>query len=101
MSAGTIDLHTHTTYSDGSATPEELIALANAKRARAVAVTDHDTVAAISQARSAAERFGIEFVAGIEISAEYSPGTMHILGYCIDDASKAFTEKLDELKRAR
>ena len=101
MSAGTIDLHTHTTYSDGSATPEELIALAGAKRARAVAVTDHDTVAAIVAARTAAERVGIEFVAGIEISAEYSPGTMHILGYCIDDESVTLAAKLGELKEAR
>ncbi len=101
MSEGVIDLHTHTTCSDGSASPERLIELARAKGARAVAITDHDTVAAFPEARAAADRFGIEFVCGIEISAEYSPGTMHILGYCVDDASKAFTEKLDELKRAR
>ena len=101
MSAGAVDLHTHTTYSDGSATPEELIALASAKRARAVAVTDHDTVAAIVEARIAAMRFGIEFVAGIEISAEYSPGTMHILGYCIDHESVTLAAKLEELKKAR
>lgn len=87
MSAGYIDLHTHTTRSDGSATPEELMKLASSKRARAVAITDHDTVAAIVEARAAADRFGIEFVAGIEISAEYAPGTMHILGYCIDRKS--------------
>jgi hypothetical protein len=101
MAEGVIDLHTHTTYSDGSASPEQLIELARAKGARAVAITDHDTVAAFPEARAAADRFGIEFVCGIEISAEYSPGTMHILGYCVDDASTAFAEKLDELKRAR
>jgi len=78
-----------------------LIALASAKRARAVAITDHDTVSAIGEARAAALRNGIEFVAGIEISAEYSPGTMHILGYCIDDESSALALKLDELKQAR
>lgn len=94
-------MHTHTTSSDGSATPEELIELASAKRARAVAITDHDTVAAIGEARAAAARFGIEFVAGIEISAEYSPGTMHILGYCIDEESMGLAEKLNELKKAR
>jgi predicted metal-dependent phosphoesterase TrpH len=101
MSTGTIDLHTHTTRSDGSATPEELIELASAKRARAVAITDHDTVAAIVEARAMADRCGIEFIAGIEISAEYSPGTMHILGYCIDEESMALAEKLDKLKLAR
>ena len=101
MSASAIDLHTHTTHSDGSASPEELIALACARRARAVAITDHDTVSAIVEARAAAVRLGIEFVAGIEISAEYSPGTMHILGYCIDDESTALALRLDELRRAR
>jgi predicted metal-dependent phosphoesterase TrpH len=101
MSAATIDLHTHTTHSDGSASPGELIALASAKRARAVAITDHDTVSAIGEARAAADRFGIEFVAGIEISAEYSPGTMHILGYCIDEQSSALAQKLGELQQAR
>jgi predicted metal-dependent phosphoesterase TrpH len=101
MSPSSIDLHAHTTHSDGSASPEELIALASAKRARAVAITDHDTVSAISEARAAADRFGIEFVAGIEISAEYSPGTMHILGYCIDEQSRSLALKLDELRQAR
>jgi len=101
MSAGTIDLHTHTTHSDGSASPEELIAFATANRARAVAITDHDTVSAIVEARAVADRFGIEFIAGIEISAEYSPGTMHILGYYIDDESTALAFKLDELQKAR
>lgn len=94
-------MHTHTTHSDGSASPEELIGLASAKRARAVAITDHDTVSAIVGARAVADRFGIEFVAGIEISAEYSPGTMHILGYCINDESTALAVKLDELQKAR
>jgi hypothetical protein len=101
MTAGIIDLHAHTTHSDGSATPEQVIELARAKGARAVAITDHDTVAAFSEARAAADRLGVEFVRGIEISAEYSPGTMHILGYCVDDGSTRFAEKLDELKRAR
>ncbi|HSQ19348.1 MAG TPA: PHP domain-containing protein [Blastocatellia bacterium] len=101
MSANTIDLHTHTTHSDGSATPQELIERASAKRARAVAITDHDTVSAIGEAQAAAKRFGVEFVEGIEISAEYSPGTMHILGYCIDGESHPLAKKLRELKQAR
>src|SRR5262245_53060298 len=101
MSTGVIDLHTHTTHSDGSATPEELIKEACAKGARAIAITDHDTVTAISEARAAAELSGIEFIAGIEISAEFSPGTMHLLGYCIDEESASFKKKLDELKQAR
>jgi predicted metal-dependent phosphoesterase TrpH len=78
-----------------------LIARASSKRARAIAVTDHDTVAALDEARHAAERFGLEFISGIEISAEYSPGTMHILGYCLDERSVALNEQLGELREAR
>ena len=101
MFEDSIDLHTHTTHSDGSVSPEELISLASRKHARAVAITDHDTTSAIAGARAAADRIGIEFVPGIEISAEFSPGTMHILGYFIDDAAPALAQKLDELKQAR
>lgn len=101
MSTSSIDLHSHTNCSDGSATPEALIELAASMRARAIAITDHDTVAGLADARAAAEKFGIEFVPGIEISAEYSPGTMHILGYCIDDASTVLGGKLTMLKDAR
>ncbi len=101
MSDGVIDLHTHTTHSDGSASPEELIARASSKGARSIAITDHDTVDAFGEARAAADRFGVEFVPGIEISADFSPGTMHILGYCIDGESPVMKEKLATLKNAR
>jgi 3',5'-nucleoside bisphosphate phosphatase len=101
MSTGVIDLHTHTTHSDGSASPEELIGAARLNGARAVAITDHDTVGSFANARAASERLGIEFVPGIEISAEFSSGTMHILGYCVDETSAQLTDKLDELKQAR
>jgi predicted metal-dependent phosphoesterase TrpH len=75
--------------------------MADRKRARAVAITDHDTVSALAEARLAADGCGIEFVAGIEISVEYSPGTMHILGLYIDEESQVLAEKLDQLKQAR
>jgi predicted metal-dependent phosphoesterase TrpH len=101
MVTGVIDLHTHTTHSDGSASPKELIGAARLNGARAVAITDHDTVGSFAEAREASRHFGIEFVPGIEISAEFSSGTMHILGYCIDEASARLTDKLGELKRAR
>jgi predicted metal-dependent phosphoesterase TrpH len=101
MSSGLVDLHTHTTHSDGSASPAELIRRASEKGARSIAITDHDTVGALPEARISADRFGVELVPGIEISAEYSPGTMHILGYFIDDESPMLNQKLDELKQAR
>jgi predicted metal-dependent phosphoesterase TrpH len=92
MSADVIDLHSHTIHSDGSASPEELIARASSKGARSIAITDHDTVDSFVEARVAADRFGVEFVPGIEISADFSPGTMHILGYYLDGESTTLKE---------
>jgi len=94
-----IDLHTHTTHSDGSDTPEELVGKAARAGAIALAITDHDTVSGLAEGRSAAQQLGVEFVDGIEISAEYSPGTMHLLGYCID--GPVIEPDLIELKDAR
>lgn len=96
-----VDLHAHTVYSDGSVSPADLVTTAASYGASAVAITDHDTVGGLIEARAAADRAGIEFVDGIEISAEYSPGTMHILGYCIDANSPALKSKIEELQRAR
>jgi 3',5'-nucleoside bisphosphate phosphatase len=96
-----IDLHSHTSYSDGSASPAQLIALAHSQGACAIAITDHDTVAGLAEGRAAADELGIEFVNGIEISADYSPGTMHILGYFINVESQTLAVKLDELRNAR
>jgi predicted metal-dependent phosphoesterase TrpH len=96
-----IDLHSHTNRSDGTATPAELVWLAASAGARAVAITDHDTVAALPEGRAAAKEAGIEFVAGVEISADFHPGTMHILGYSIDDSSQTLNAALQELRQAR
>ena len=101
MSDDTIDLHTHTLYSDGSVSPGELVAMAVRAGARAIAITDHDTVDGLAEGRATAERLGVEFVSGIEISAEHEPGTMHILGYYIDSESSPLQSTLVELKCAR
>lgn len=101
MSDDTIDLHTHTLYSDGSVSPEELVAMAARAGARAIAITDHDTVDGLAEGKATAERLGVEFVSGIEISAEHEPGTMHILGYYIDSESSLLQSKLVELRLAR
>lgn len=101
MSDHIIDLHSHSTYSDGSSSPHELVRLAAEAGARALAITDHDTVAGLAEGRAAARAAGVEFIDGIEISAEYSPGTMHILGYYIDAESEALLSTLEELRDAR
>src|SRR5262249_31692734 len=96
-----IDLHAHTVCSDGSVSPLELVALAADAGASAIAITDHDTVRGLAEGRAAARARGIEFVPGIEISAGYQPGIMHILGYCLNDESPALHSALENLRQAR
>ena len=75
-----VDLHAHTTASDGRATPEELIALAKAADLQAIAVTDHDTLAGLPAAQIAADALGIELVHGIELSTIDGTREIHLLG---------------------
>jgi predicted metal-dependent phosphoesterase TrpH len=96
-----IDLHTHSRYSDGTNSPEELVDLAVAKGLHAVALTDHDTVAGVPEFLAAAERAGIEGIPGIELSAECASGTMHILGYFFDPEDPVLTRMLDRVKQGR
>lgn len=79
-----IDLHLHTTASDGRCTPHELVGRAFRAGVTVMAVTDHDTVAAIPDAQSAAKACGIEVITGIEITAIESGRDIHLLGYFID-----------------
>jgi 3',5'-nucleoside bisphosphate phosphatase len=76
-----IDLHTHTTFSDGSQTPTELVEEAAAKGLTAIAVTDHDTVDGLSEALAAGKRLGVEVIPGVEINLEHDRVTMDMLGY--------------------
>lgn len=75
-----VDLHAHSTASDGSAAPAAVIAAARAAGLAAVALTDHDTVAGVADARMAAAEYGIEVVAGVELSAAAGEQEVHILG---------------------
>lgn len=92
------DLHTHTHYSDGYHTPEELIQRANAAGLTHLSITDHDNVDAIEEAIQTASRYDIELVPGCEISAEHNGKETHILAYYIDHKN---TELLDYLKNFR
>jgi predicted metal-dependent phosphoesterase TrpH len=74
-----IDLHAHTTASDGSLSPRELVELAKKSGITALGITDHDTVDGIDEALRAGREEGLDIVPGLEFSAEYEPGTMHIL----------------------
>jgi hypothetical protein len=81
-----VDLHTHSTYSDGSSTPIALVGEARAAGLSAIALTDHDVLDGLGEARAAGAREGLEVVCGVEMSARLPTGEVHILGYEIDPA---------------
>lgn len=97
----TIDLHVHSCCSDGSFTPEELVALAQSAGLSAFALTDHDTTDGIGQALLAAEGSGLEVVPGIEFSTRWLHRDIHILGYYIDYRAQSFQETLHGFLAAR
>lgn len=80
-----IDLHLHTTASDGRSEPEDLVRRAAEAGLRTIAVTDHDTTAGVARARDAARAVGIDVVMGIEITAVHEGRDLHLLGYFFDD----------------
>jgi predicted metal-dependent phosphoesterase TrpH len=83
-----IDLHCHSTASDGSMPPADVVRLAVRRGLSALALTDHDTVAGVPEAAAEAKLAGLDFLPAIEISCEYPhPGTMHLLGYGVNPAS--------------
>ncbi|MGD1854777.1 MAG: PHP domain-containing protein [Leptolyngbyaceae cyanobacterium] len=79
-----LELHCHTTFSDGTLTPQQLVARAVAKGVKALAITDHDTISGWSEARTAAQSHALEIVPGIELSTTYNERSMHILGFYPD-----------------
>jgi len=98
---GNIDLHLHTTASDGVMTPSEIVNYAKNKGLVAIAITDHDTIEGLEEGLLEGERIGLEVIPGIEISAEHSPGSMHLLGFFIDIHHPILKERLEYLQRAR
>ncbi|HYR03458.1 MAG TPA: PHP domain-containing protein [Syntrophobacteria bacterium] len=96
-----IDLHTHSTCSDGTLTPRHVVGLAESIGLRAVALTDHDTVAGVGEALAAGDEVGIEVVAGVEISAACSAGSMHILGYYLSPTHPELLGALNRLQEGR
>ena len=96
-----IDLHAHTTASDGSLTPRELVTQARALGLAALAVTDHDTLGGLGQAQSAANVIGLNLVPGVELSVEDDAGRFHLLGYGFDPENVALADTLITLRRSR
>src|SRR5687767_5765834 len=97
-----VDLHCHSTASDGTLSPTQVVQLAKENNLSAISLTDHDTIGGIAEAAEEAQRLGIDFLPGIEISCEFPhPGTMHLLGYGVDPDSKVLHDLTRQLIDAR
>ncbi|MCE5325763.1 MAG: PHP domain-containing protein [Planctomycetaceae bacterium] len=97
-----VDLHTHSTASDGTLPPADLIALADRRELAAIALTDHDTLDGLAPARQAAAAFPeLKFVPGIEVSAQPPSGTLHILGLAFDEKAPSILDLADFLRSGR
>jgi predicted metal-dependent phosphoesterase TrpH len=99
MKAG--DLHLHTYFSDGTFSPEEVAAQAQSVGLAAIALTDHDTVEGCVRAAAACQASGIEFVPGVELTAEQGGAEIHVLGYCIDISSPRFLTEVARFQTVR
>ena len=98
---GYVDLHLHTTASDGVKSPSEIVRYAKSKGLQAISITDHDTIGGLEEGLAEGDRIGFEVIPGIEISAVHSPGSMHLLGYFINIHHPRLSERLKYLQRAR
>lgn len=90
-----IDLHVHTTASDGTDSPAQVVTLAKETGLAAIAVTDHDSVSGVSEAQKTGAALGVEVIPGIEISTDYRGDEIHVVGLFIDPASTALRPVLD------
>jgi predicted metal-dependent phosphoesterase TrpH len=97
----TIDLHTHTVFSDGTFRPDELLRLARERGLRTVALTDHDTTAGLAEAGAAAAELGIDLVPGVEFSTVREGEGVHILCYFMDPTEPGFSAELQRLQDDR
>ena len=98
-----IDLHAHSTFSDGSLTPEQLVREAERAQLSALALTDHDSIIGLERFMAACSKSIVRGVPGVEISVDCNPSdaTMHILGYFIDPANAQLNEHINRLRDGR
>ena len=96
-----LDLHLHTTHSDGSLPPAEVLALAHKAGVTALAITDHDITTGLPEALEAGARLGIEIIPGVEISSRFGESELHILGYFLDWQDPTLNTRLAGLRASR
>jgi len=91
------DLHIHSAFSDSDATIEEIFKTAKEKGVCAVAITDHDTVDGLIEARKASDTYGVELVEGIELSSQKDDMEIHVLGYFLDSQNPELKKELSDI----
>ena len=96
-----LDLHLHTTHSDGSRSPADVIGLAHKAGVSTLAITDHDITTGIPEAMATAEPLGIEVIPAVELSSQQGDSEIHILGYFLDWQDVAFNARLAALRASR
>lgn len=99
--AALIDLHCHSTVSDGLLSPQDLVAYAAKQGVKVLALTDHDDVAGLEAARIAAKAHGIQFVNGVEISVTWKKRTLHIVGLKVDAENVALKAAFEAVRKGR
>ena len=96
-----IDLHVHSTHSDGTLTPEELVRKAHEINLAAMALTDHDTIDGVPEAVEAGKKYNIEVIPGVELSTFYNDKEIHIVGLYIQYMNPEFKKELEALRNVR
>jgi hypothetical protein len=96
-----IDLHMHSYFSDGTLSPEELVALGVEAKLEAMALTDHDNLAGIPRYLAAAEKAGIRAISGVEVSADVEKGALHLLGYGVRQDDQNLNAALAKILQGR
>ncbi len=96
-----VDLHSHSHFSDGSASPTEIVVAAVKLHLTALALTDHDNLNGIDEAKRAAEQAGLQLISGIELSCHWQPGGLHMLVYFLEPGSGPLQDRLAELQSSR
>ena len=96
-----VDLHMHSTFSDGRYTPTMLVEEAAAKGLAVIALTDHDSWNGVNEAKAAAAALGVRVLTGVELGSQYENDSVHILGYHVDMGCDALHAKMDELRHGR